>query len=222
VWLSVDADPMIAVDVTTCKHDSTVESPPMIEIVDPKPEWPTEFARLADVLRTGLGPLALRVDHIGSTAVPGLPAKDVIDLQVGVVELSAAVADAISRLGFVPFPQADRDHVPPGQSPSAHTARVNGWEKFLFTEPSGDRRANVHVRRVDAPNFRFALLFRDYLVAHPSSAAAYAELKRRLAAGLADAASYPTAKDPAVDLVYFAAEAWAAAVGWEPAENGAR
>jgi len=59
------------------------------------------------------------------------------------------------------------------------------------------------------------LLFRDYLRAHPATAAAYAELKRRLAAGLADPASYPDVKDPAVDLIYLAAEEWAAAAGWE-------
>jgi GrpB-like predicted nucleotidyltransferase (UPF0157 family) len=60
------------------------------------------------------------------------------------------------------------------------------------------------------------LLFRDYLRAHPATAAAYAELKRRLAAALADPDSYPEVKDPAVDLIYLAAEEWAAAVGWEP------
>ena len=67
-----------------------------------------------------------------------------------------------------------------------------------------------------AANQRYPLLFRDYLRAHPRTAAAYAELKRRLAAHLADPQTYPVVKDPAVDLIYFAAEDWAAAVAWQP------
>ena len=65
-------------------------------------------------------------------------------------------------------------------------------------------------------NQRYALLFRDYLRTHPTTAAAYAELKRRLAQNLADPDTYPDVKDPAVDLIYFAAEEWAAATRWNP------
>lgn len=66
------------------------------------------------------------------------------------------------------------------------------------------------------PNQRYGLLVRDFLRANPEVAAAYAELKSRLAAALADPADYPEVKDPAVDLLYFAAEAWAARSGWQP------
>lgn len=185
----------------------------MIAIVDYRPEWPDEFARIAAVLRAGLGPLALRVDHIGSTAVPGLAAKDVIDVQVTVRALDPAVADAIEGLGFVRHPGAVCDHVPPGRSDAEAD-----WAKFLFSGRAGERRAHVHVRLAGRANQRYPLLFRDYLRAHPATAAAYAELKRRLAAGLADPRSYPEVKDPAVDLIYFAAEAWAEATGWSPAD----
>jgi GrpB-like predicted nucleotidyltransferase (UPF0157 family) len=64
-------------------------------------------------------------------------------------------------------------------------------------------------------------LFRDYLRAHPFTAAAYAELKRRLAAGLANPRTYPDVKDPAVDLIYLAAEEWATATGWQPGPSDA-
>ncbi|QEL55340.1 hypothetical protein FYK34_07065 [Chromobacterium paludis] len=74
----------------------------------------------------------------------------------------------------------------------------------------------MHVRRVGAANQRYALLFRDYLRAHPASAAAYGELKRRLAAGLADPDCYPDVKAPAVDLIYLAAEQWAELTSWQP------
>ncbi len=53
----------------------------MIEIVPYQTSWPAEFQEIALVLRRGLGGLALRIDHIGSTSVPGLPAKDIIDIQ---------------------------------------------------------------------------------------------------------------------------------------------
>jgi len=60
------------------------------------------------------------------------------------------------------------------------------------------------------------ILFRDYLRAHPETAEAYAELKRRLAEHLADPKTYPEVKDPAVDLIFFAAEAWTKVTGWHP------
>ena len=71
------------------------------------------------------------------------------------------------------------------------------------------------VRAAGRANQRYPLLFRDYLRAHPASAAAYAELKRRLAANLRDLATYPDVKDPACDLIMVAAEEWARQTHWE-------
>ncbi|HLF00508.1 MAG TPA: GrpB family protein, partial [Anaerolineales bacterium] len=90
------------------------------------------------------------------------------------------------------------------------------WEKLYFRPPAGQRRTNTHMRAQGRANQRYPLLFRDYLRAHPATAEAYAELKRRLAANLADSQTYPEVKDPAVDLIYFAAEDWAAITGWQP------
>jgi GrpB-like predicted nucleotidyltransferase (UPF0157 family) len=61
-----------------------------------------------------------------------------------------------------------------------------------------------------------SLLFRDYLRTHPATAQAYAELKQRLAEHLADPQMYPQVKDPAVYLIYLAAQDWAQITGWEP------
>ena len=72
------------------------------------------------------------------------------------------------------------------------------------------------MRQAGRCNERYALLFRDHLRAHPRVAEAYAELKRRLGASLADPQTYPDVKDPAVDLIYLAAEDWAAAGAWCP------
>ena len=70
-------------------------------------------------------------------------------------------------------------------------------------------------------NQRYALLFRDYLRAHPSTAEAYGSLKRGLAAVAPDVDAYSDLKDPACDLIYLAAEDWAAATGWDPGPSDA-
>lgn len=182
----------------------------MIAIVAHKSEWAAEFAAQASRLRAALGELAERIDHIGSTAVAGLDAKDILDIQVTVAKLSPVVAAALQAAGYVQLDYIRNDHVPPGGMDAA-----DEWSKLLFREPVGERRMNIHVRQSGRSNQRYPLLFRDYLRAHPASATAYAELKRRLAANLADMAAYPDVKDPAADLIYLAAEEWAAATGWQ-------
>jgi len=183
----------------------------MIEIVPYNPGWPDEFRQLAGVLRQGLGGLALRIDHIGSTSVPGLPAKDVIDIQVTVAALNDRIVAAMNRVSYTIRVGYDRDHHPPH-----FTGPDQEWAKLLFKPPEGQRRTNTHVRVQGRANQRFPLLFRDYLRAHPPSAEAYAELKRRLAQNLADLDRYTDTKDPVVDLIMFAAEEWAAATQWKP------
>jgi GrpB-like predicted nucleotidyltransferase (UPF0157 family) len=183
----------------------------MIEIVAFRPGWSVEFQEIAAALRAGLGDIALRLDHIGSTSVPHLCAKDVIDLQVTVGKLDGGVADALRHLGFVQRPEIEGDHVPPG-----YAGPRGDWAKIFFVQRNGQRRVNIHVRQSGRPNQRYALLFRDYLVAHPSAAAAYGELKRRLAESLGSEDAYADVKDPAVDLIYFAAEEWASHSGWQP------
>jgi GrpB-like predicted nucleotidyltransferase (UPF0157 family) len=80
---------------------------------------------------------------------------------------------------------------------------------MYFHPPANQRRTNTHVRVPGRANQRYPLLFRDYLRAHPQTAEAYARLKRALAEHLADPFMYPDVKDPAVDLIYLAAEKWA-------------
>jgi GrpB-like predicted nucleotidyltransferase (UPF0157 family) len=188
----------------------------MVEIVPYKDSWPAEFQEIASVMRRGLGRLALRIDHIGSTAVPGLAAKDVIDIQITVAALDDRVILAMTALGYTQPEGIWRDHCPP----TVEGAETE-WHKLLFRPPPGQRRTNTHVRMEGRANQRYALLFRDYLRAHPATTSAYAELKRRLAQHLADPQTYPEVKDPAVDLIYFAAEAWAEATGWRPGPSDA-
>ena len=179
-----------------------------VAIVDYDPSWPDQFEQLAAALRRRLGDAAVGIDHIGSTAVPGLAAKDVIDLQVTVASLADAdrLAPAFEAAGFLATPYR-HDHRPAGD-----LSDPERWEKRLWQSPPGARRVNVHVRVAGWPNQHYALLFRDYLRAHPRAAAAYARLKRGLAERFGDdLAAYTDLKDSACDLIVVAAEAWAAA-----------
>jgi GrpB-like predicted nucleotidyltransferase (UPF0157 family) len=179
-----------------------------VEIVPYSDRWPAEFRHVARSVRSALDERARRIDHIGSTAVPGLAAKNRIDVQVTVADLEHA-----NPLGAAGFDEVApvTDHVPPGATDG------HDWRKRLFSQPG----ANVHVRVDGRANGRYALLFRDYLRAHPHAAAAYGELKRRLAAELRDIRPYTEAKDPACDLIMVAAEDWAAATGWSPGPSDA-
>jgi GrpB-like predicted nucleotidyltransferase (UPF0157 family) len=154
---------------------------------------------------------AMIIDHIGSTSIPAMAAKDVLDLQLSVADLAAADAfeTPLSTLGFVQSPYT-RDHIPAGRDDDP--AR---WAKRLWTRrghSGGD--ANLHVRQVGSRNERLALLFRDWFRAHPEGVAAYAQFKRVVAENTVDTGISADIKDPVVDIVIVVAEAWAAETGW--------
>lgn len=184
----------------------------MITIVPYNPQWPLEFARLAEPLCRALDDLAVRIDHIGSTAVPGLAAKDVIDMQVTVRELSQPVEIALASLGYERYRDITADHQPPGV-PSLRA----DWHKWLFRPPATQRRTHLHVRVEGRANQRYALLFRDYLRAHPIAREAYAIIKQQLAHyHPLDADAYYDIKDPVCDIIWGAAEDWARTINWQP------
>jgi GrpB-like predicted nucleotidyltransferase (UPF0157 family) len=190
-----------------------------IEIVPHQERWAREFRDIAGSLRAALGELALRIDHIGSTSVPGLGAKDVVDLQVTVAALSPAedLAAAAARAGFQLRPAIFSDHRPPGDTrPDAD------WQKLYFREPPELRRAHVHVRQAGRANQRYALLFRDFLRANPLAAAGYEQTKRALARlHPEDIDAYLEVKDPVCDLIMAGAELWATSVSWQPGPSDA-
>jgi GrpB-like predicted nucleotidyltransferase (UPF0157 family) len=188
-----------------------------VEIEEPSAAWPDEFQAIGRRLRAELGALARRIDHIGSTAVPGLAAKDVVDVQVSVAELDLArLGPGLERAGFAHRPGNLGDHRPPGAD-----GPPEDWAKLFFAPRPGGRRANLHVRVEGRANQRYALLFRDYLRAHPAATAAYGELKRRLVALGLEVGVYADVKDPACDLIVQAAELWAARSGWRPGPSDA-
>ena len=182
-----------------------------IEIVDHDPRWREEFAALAAEIRGVVGSAADRIDHIGSTSVPGLAGKDVIDMQVTVADLVAADGWPDEFGGFIRLADNVRDHPPPLGADDPEE-----WEKRYWSRREPHRRAHLHVRQQGRANQRYALLFRDYLRAHPASTRAYEQVKKALARlHPFDIDAYLDVKDPACDLIMEAAEAWAAASQWQ-------
>lgn len=184
-------------------------------LVDPDPTWPAQATRLRERIAMAAGQLARRVDHIGSTSVPGLPAKDVIDLQVTVGSLddADAMADQLAAAGFPKLGWIDRDN------PKPYAPDPEQWRKRYHGSADPGRPANVHLRVEGSPGWRYALLFPDWLRANPDERDAYLAVKRELVerfTGDDDTANYADAKEAWFDAAGERAEEWAERTGWQP------
>jgi GrpB-like predicted nucleotidyltransferase (UPF0157 family) len=181
-----------------------------IVIARPDESWPAQYEKTAQVVSSLLGELAQRVDHIGSTSVPGLPAKDIIDMQV-TVGTEPELDDVVERMVAAEWDRRPprRDHPVPGLP-----ADDSQWVKRLVVEPMYRRKVNLHIRVNGRANQRYALLFRDYLRSHPETAQAYGIFKRQAASLKLDVGDYTDLKDPVCDLIYLPAEEWATRTGW--------
>jgi GrpB-like predicted nucleotidyltransferase (UPF0157 family) len=170
--------------------------------------WPGEYAELAGRLQGALRGLAVAIDHVGSTSVPGLAAKDVIDVQVQVHSLDEELLGAqFASIGWRCRREAwNRQELSDGQQ----------CPRLVFAPPAGIRRSNVHVRVAGGRNVRFALLFRDFLRADDAAMTAWGAFKIRLAQDVTDLASYGQIKAPATQVLMRAAERWASETGWSP------
>ncbi len=185
-----------------------------VVVADYDPDWPRLAEDIgAQVLAAG-GGLVHRVEHIGSTSIPEMAAKNVVDLQASVDDLDRAateLAAPLAAMGYERFPY-EHDHVPAGSDDDPER-----WVKRLWARRNGvDPNVNLHVRLVGSPNERLALLFRDWFRAHPEAVPAYAAFKRTLATELSDIGAYSDVKDPVVDLIIAVAEPWATGTGWYP------
>lgn len=172
-----------------------------------EPTWPMRFGEIARSLRERLGADAVRIDHIGSTSVPGLAAKDLIDIQVTVAALGVSDSWPDELLPTMHRRPGMRDHVPATSSTDSAE-----WDKRYWSHPQG---IHVHVREDGRLNQRYPLLFRDDLRTDPVAAGSYASLKRALVAVVEDDwDAYDAVKDPACDLIIAGAQQWADRVGW--------
>ena len=195
-----------------------MEAGRVIAIVESSAGWPEAFEAIAEPLRQTFGDMALCIDHIGSTSVPGLPAKNVIDVQATVRSLDVVevVAPALAQLGYMQRVRGRDADIVRDHSPAGWTGNPEEWHKRFFRgEKIDGHEVHLHVRVVGRANQRYPLLFRDYLRTHPAVAASYAEIKRQLARhDPNDWDLYYDVKDPVCDIIIAAAEAWAESSGW--------
>ncbi len=178
-------------------------------LVPADPTWPDQALRIVNRLKTACGHRALRVDHIGSTAVPGLPAKDVIDIQVTVESLTVAdeLAEPLLAAGYPRL-----DHITEDVAKTEETAV---WGKRIHASADPGRPTNVHIRVDGWPNQQFALLFVDWLTADADARADYLSAKRAAQERAdSDTASYADAKEPWMLDAYRRAWEWADSTGW--------
>jgi dephospho-CoA kinase len=187
------------------------------------PTWPDQARRIINRLQTTCGHRAMRVDHIGSTAVPEFDAKDVIDIQVTVESLD--VADELTEpLLSAGYPRLE--HITQDAAKTDARSTVPGfdhgddaglWHKRIHASADPGRPTNVHIRVAGWPNQQFALLFVDWLNADPVVREGYSQVKREAdAGGGGDLIRYVTAKEPWFRDAYRRAWEWADTTGWKP------
>lgn len=171
--------------------------------------WDVQADRVLARLRRAGGSLVRTADHVGSTAVPGLPAKDVIDLQVGVASLADAdaLADAFAEAGF-PRRAGEWSDTPTPAEPDPAA-----WRKRLHGNADPARAVDLHVRVVGTPGWRFALAFRDWMRADAVERAAYLRVEQECGA---EPHRYADTEEPWFAAAWPRLEAWVRATGWAP------
>jgi GrpB-like predicted nucleotidyltransferase (UPF0157 family) len=136
-----------------------------VVIVDYDPAWPAEFERLRNRAQQALGEVAVGIEHVGSTAVPGLPAKDLVDI-VAIIESDDHMPEAIARLEEIGYQ-------------ARGSLGVEGREVFLW--PEGEKRHHLYVSPTTSAELQAQLAFRDLLRSDSALAHDYVALKRELA-----------------------------------------
>lgn len=138
-----------------------------IIIVDYDPRWPLIFEEEKRQILSVIGELVLAIEHVGSTAVPGLSAKPVIDTMVGIRELAEAPAcyGPLSTVGYEYVPDYE-DEIP---------------DRRFFNRGPEEAHRHLHMAELNGSFWERHILFRDFLRAHPETAEDYCALKKRLA-----------------------------------------
>ncbi|MDA5557151.1 GrpB family protein [Shimia sp. MMG029] len=168
----------------------------MVLVVEHDPAWAAGFAQEAEAIHAALGAEAIELHHIGSTSVPGLVAKPILDLLGEVADLAAvdAAAAQFEALGYEAMGELG----------------IPGRRYFRKMDGAGQRSHHLHVFERGSAHVVRHLAFRGYLCAHPAVAADYGALKRALIAeGRGDWESYIDGKDAFVQRVEAEALAWA-------------
>lgn len=161
----------------------------LVDVVDYDPAWPSVFSALADRIRDALGWRAIVVEHVGSTAVPGLPAKPVIDIDL-------TVADPADEAAYVPALEAVGFEL---------RVREPWWYQHRVLR-ADEPRCHLHVFGFDSPELVKHRIFRDWLRGNPEERERYAQVKREASAASTaageDAMAYNARKEQVVREIY--------------------
>lgn len=178
-------------------------------VVETDPGWQVQAQRLIARLRVACGTSAQRIDHIGPTAVPGLPASNIVDVQITVADLATAdrLRDPLVAAGFPAQPQRTHDNPKPTTEDPQGTD-VAGWGKRVHGSADPGRPATVELRVAGTPGQRAALAFSEWLRTDSAVRGDYADVAyaaQRSAAGLrggAAAAAFRAVEQQWCDSVY--------------------
>lgn len=165
-----------------------VVAPPadeMVEIVEYDERWPDRYAQFARNIRTALGDRVLQLEHIGSTAVPRLAAKDVIDIDL-------TFADPTDEQSYIPALEAAGWQL---------TIREPSWHQHRCLRRR-DPRANLHVFGPDCPETIRHAMFRDWLRKHPDDRERYEKAKRAAVLGGGTVMDYNARKQAVIREIY--------------------
>ena len=182
-------------------------------LVDYDDRWPAIAERISERLCAVLGQRAPEIEHVGSTAVPRMPGKDVIDLQIGVRNLSDADdPEFVAALAAAGFPRVDdyrMDH------PTEDLPDPSLWIKRFHGSSDPGQIVHIHVRELGSAGWQYALLFRDWLRAEPAAAQEYVEVKRSLADAHGQSTTeYAEAKAPWFNEIWPRMQSFAQRNGW--------
>jgi GrpB-like predicted nucleotidyltransferase (UPF0157 family) len=185
-----------------------------VVVFDYDPQWPQTFHQMKQELEEQFGFWAERIDHIGSTSVPGLAAKNIIDIQITVKDLEHPEFKAFLKRFDESSPHYslrpyDRDEL------TGMDDNHPGLKKRFMKLTRSEVTANIHIRQAGNINQRYALLFAAFLRANPAQREIYSLLKQRLATLFPESIEgYLYIKDPLMDLLYLQAETWALDSNW--------
>lgn len=158
-----------------------------VKLMPYDPKWPDLFNKEKALLQKTFGDQILAIEHIGSTAIPGISAKPIIDIEIGVESLDVArdMKEKFEKIGY-----EHRPFVP------GYTKEEMQWEELYAKGPEEKRTYYVHVTIYDDSHWKNDLFFRDYLRQNLSVAKDYTELKQKLAKKYTnDRRSYTDGKD---------------------------
>ncbi|HVV23042.1 MAG TPA: GrpB family protein [Pseudonocardiaceae bacterium] len=165
-----------------------VQGPPpdvVVELVPYNPEWPARYAALAEDIHAALGATALDTEHVGSTSVPGLAAKDIIDIDLMVTD-----------------PADEDSYIPPLEAIGyTLTVREPSWHQHRCLTRAAPK-ANLHVFGPDCPETIRHRMFRDWLTAHPEDRELYERAKRAAIPGGGPMMAYNARKQDVIREIY--------------------